>query len=256
MQRNVKALIGDNLQATDGEIGRIEDFYFDDHTWTIRYLVVNTHEWLSGRKVLISPHVIFKHSWVSGIFPVGLTREQVRNSPDIDTDKPVDRQQEETLAAYYSWEPYWGTGFYPGPVWGVIPSTPGLDPTEIIDTTTEQELETPTGDSHLRSCKEVTGYHIHAADGDIGHVDDFIIDDQTWQISFLLVDTHNWIGGKKVLVAVKHIRDVEWADSKVTVDLTVEDIRNGSPVDEWNFIIPEGDRSESMKHEFQVNTPK
>lgn len=133
MERNVNNLIGNNLDATDGEIGTVKDFYFDDQTWTIRYLVVNTGSWLSGRKVLISPNALLKHSWESGIFPVGLSREQVRNSPDIDTEKPISRQYEQELADYYPWEPYWGTGFYPGPVWGVIPSTPLIDPTTIID---------------------------------------------------------------------------------------------------------------------------
>ena len=252
MQRNVNNLIGNNLDATDGEIGRVEDFYFDDQSWTIRYLVVKTGTWLSGRKVLISPHVIPQHSWESGIFPVRLTKEQVRNSPDIDTEKPVSRQQEEQLASHYSWDPYWGTGFYPGAAWGVIPPTPSLDPAEIIDPTALKELEKSTEDPHLRSCREVIGYHIHATTGDFGRVNDFIVDDQTWQLSYLIVETHTWLGGKNVLVAVRHIKDVQWADSKVVVDLTTDAIKNSSPVDKWDFIIPEGDRAESLRHEFHV----
>ncbi len=247
MQRNVNNLIGNNLDATDGEIGKIEDFYFDDQSWTIRYLIVKTGNWLSGRKVLISPDSLLKHSWESGIFPVRLTREQVRHSPDIDTEKPVSRQHEEELAGYYSWDPYWGTGFYPGPIWGVIPPTPVIEPDMIKDL--EMTLK-PTGDSHLRSCREVTGYHIHAIDGDIGHVNDFIMDDQTWQISYLVVDTHNWIGGKKVLVAVRHIKEVQWENSKVVVDISVDDIKHSEGIDKWDYIIPEGDKAESQQHTF------
>jgi uncharacterized protein YrrD len=239
MERNVNNLIGNNLDATDGEIGTVEDFYFDDQTWTIRYLVVNTGSWLSGRKVLISPDALLKHSWESGIFPVGLSREQVRNSPNIDTEKPISRQHEQELADYYPWEPYWGTGFYPGPVWGVLPTTPLIDPTTIIDpvaTKEREEVQRSKEDTHLRSCREVTGYHIHAIDGDIGHVNDFILDDQTWQIAYLLVDTHNWIGGKKVLVAVRLVKEVQWANSKVVVEITVDAIKNTPAVDKWNSI--------------------
>ena len=223
MQRNLNHLIGWNLAATDGEIGTVEDFYFDDETWTVRYLIVKTGNWLSGREVLISPAALLKHSWEPGIFPVGITRDQVRNSPDIDTDKPVSRQQEAELAKYYPWTNYWGTGFYQGGVWGVIPATPVIDPGTIREV---DRTKISHEDVHLRSSRQVKGYHIYASDGDIGHVADFILDDQTWQISYLLVDTHHWIGGRKVLVEVRHISEVQWNTSKVVVDLTVDAIKN------------------------------
>jgi len=245
MQRNLSHLIGWNLDATDGEIGKVEDFYFDDETWTIRYLIVNTGNWLSGRKVLISPAALLLHSWESDLFPVKLTKEQVRHSPDIDTDKPVSRQHEAELAKYYPWTDYWGTGFYPGPVWGVIPSTPVFDPRTIRE---EDRTKLSHEDLHLRSSHQVKGYHIHASDGDIGHIDDFILDDQTWQISYLLVNTHNWIGAKKVLVAVRHIKEVQWKDSKVVVDITVDEIKNSSAIDKWDYIIPEGDKAQYEDH--------
>lgn len=240
MNQNVNNLIGHNLDATDGEIGKVDDFYFDDETWTIRYLVVKTGGWLSGRKVLISPHVLLQHSWESGIFPVNLSREQVRNSPHIDTDKPVSRQQEELLANYYPWQPYWGTGFYQGGVWGIIPPTPMIDRSTIRD---RETITTPKGDVHLRSCHAVTGYQIHATDGDIGHVNDFIVDDQTWQITDLVVDTHHWMGGKKVLVAIRHIQEVQWENSKVVADMTVETIKNSPAIDKRDYIIPEGEKA-------------
>jgi uncharacterized protein YrrD len=204
MERNVNNLIGYNLEAADGGIGEVADFYFDDDTWTIRYLVVATGGWLSGRKVLISPHALVQHSWASGVFRANLNREQVRNSPAIDTDKPVSRQQEEELVNYHTWQPYWGTGFYRGGVWGII----------------REEKTSETGDQHLRSCKEVIGYQIRTTEGDMGHVNDFIMDDQTWKIFYLVVDTHNRIGGKKVLSAVPHIREVQWENSKIVMDMT------------------------------------
>jgi uncharacterized protein YrrD len=247
MQRTIKNLIGNNLDATDGEIGKVEDFYFDDQTWTIRYLIVKTGTWLSGREVLISPHALLKHSWESGIFPVNLTREQVRNSPAIDTHKPVSRQHEEQLVDYYAWQPYWNTAFIPGHVWGVIPSSPVIDPDLIRAPETTKK---PTEDPHLRSCHKITGYHLHAIDGHIGHVNDFIVDDQTWQISYLVVHTHHWIGGKNVLVAVRHITAVHWENAKILVDTTVKSIKNSTPVDKWDYIIPEGDKAESQQHVF------
>jgi sporulation protein YlmC with PRC-barrel domain len=173
MQRTIDHLIGNNLNATDGEIGKVEDFYFDDETWTIRYLVVKTGIWLSGRKVLISPDVLLQFSWESGIFPVRLTMQQVRNSPDIDTEKPVFRQEEENLANYYPWQPYWRTGFYPGGLWGITQSTPILNPETIGE---PERIMRSKEELHLRSCQKVTGYHIHAADGDIGHLNDLVLD--------------------------------------------------------------------------------
>jgi uncharacterized protein YrrD len=247
MQRILSNLIGNNLDATDGEIGKVEDFYFDDQTWTIRYLIIKTGSWLSGREVLIAPQALLKHSWESGIFPVNLTVEQVRKSPDIDTKKPVSRQHEEQLTDYYPWQPYWGTAFVPGQVWGVIPSTPVIDPNMLRDA---EKIDKNAGDPHLRSCHRVTGYHIRATDGDIGHINDYILDDQTWQISYLVVDTHNWLGGKKVLVAVRHIKEVQWENTKVTVDLSIEEIKHSASVDEWDYIIPEGDKAELQHHSF------
>ena len=250
MQRISSNLIGNNLDATDGEIGKVEDFYFDDQTWTIRYLIIKTGSWFSEREVLISPQALPKHSWESGIFLVNLSRGQVRNSPAIDTHRPVSRQHEEQLADYYAWQPYWGSAFVPGRLWGVIPSTPVINPGMLREPET---IKTDLDDAHLRSCDKIKGYHIHATDGDIGHVNDFIIDDQTWQISYLVVDTQNWIGGKKVLVAVRHIGEVQWENSKVAVDLTIDAVKDSIAVDKWDYIIPEGDKIESQEHRFHLH---
>lgn len=238
MQRSLNNLIGWNLDATDGRIGTVVDFYFDDETWTIRHLIVKTGTWLSGRTVLISPRVLLKRAWETGLFPVSITRAQVSNSPDIDTDKPVSRQQEAELAKQFPWTDYWVTGFHPGGVWGVIPST------RVIGRGTIREVEKariPGEDVHLRSAMQVKGYRIHASDGDIGHVADFILDDQTWQVSYLLVDTHDWIGGKKVLVAVRHVSEVQWENCKVVTDITVDAIIGSTAIDKWAYVSPGGE---------------
>jgi sporulation protein YlmC with PRC-barrel domain len=244
MLRNINDLLGFRIAAEDGDIGKVKDFYFDDETWTVRYLIVKTGNWLS-REVLISPSVVTDRFWEPASFSVGLTRQQVRDSPDIDTEKPVSRQQEAELAKYYPWQSYWGTGFYPGGVWGVVEPTPVVDPRTIREVDREKISH---GDLHLRSVKTVVGYHIHATEGDVGHVNNFIIDDQTWQIAYLVVDTHNWIGGKKVLVAVKHVKQVEWENSKVVIDLTVDTIKASEPVDKWKYSVPEYDQADYKKH--------
>lgn len=243
MQQSLDHLINWGLAATDGEIGKVEDFYFDDQTWTIRYLIVRTGGWLEGRQVLLSPAVVLRQPWESGLFPVSVTRDQVRNSPDVDTDKPVSRQHELELATYYSWQDNWASGLYSGGLWGVIPSTPVFAPSPL-----KQAAETSHEDVHLRSARKVKGYHIHASDGDIGHVADFIIDDQTWRISHLLADTHNWIGGKKVLVEVRHIKEVQWDDSKVVADISTNAIKNSSAINKWDYIVPGGEKPESETH--------
>lgn len=233
MQININSLIDDNLDATDGEIGKITSFYFDDDTWTIRYMVVKTGSWLSGRKVLISPDAILKDSWEGQTVPVNLTKEKVSSSPDIDTDKPVSRQQEQELFNHYPWKNYWGGGFYAGGIWGIMSPASSIDNTIIKepDTTVEQ----PEGDQHLRSTAIVGGYNIHATDGDIGHIKDFIVDDQTWKLSFLVVDTHNWFGGKKVLIPVSDIKEVQWDNSKVIVNITMDTVKNSKLFNESEF---------------------
>jgi uncharacterized protein YrrD len=241
MQQGLTHLINWNLEAKDGEIGKVEDFYFDDQTWAVRYLVVRTGGWLSGRKVLISPTVVIGNSWDLRLFPVSITKEQVRDSPDINTDKPVSRQHEAELAVYYSWQSTWGPGFYPGAAWGVIPSTPVLDPNALYQA---DGTNSAGEDFHLRSVRQVVGYHVHANDGDIGHISDFVFDDQSWQISHLLMDTHNWVGGEKVILEVRHIREIQWQNSKVVVDLSVEAIKNSFSLNKLSHIFAKAENAE------------
>lgn len=228
MQRNVKSLIGFTMGATDGEIGKVDEFYFDDKTWTIRYLVVKTGGWLSERKVLISPAALKEPDWENETFPVNLTKEQVKHSPDIDTEKPVSRQQELALYNYYEW-PYGdpvGAGFYGG--MGMLGMVETRVPFE--EHIAARKNEGHPGDPHLRSTSEVTGYKIHATDGEIGDVEDFILDD-TWKIRYLIVDTGNWFPGKKVLMSPEWIQDVKWATSSVYVDVPVAAVKNSPEYD-------------------------
>ena len=241
MLRSTQDLVNDPVSATDGEIGHVKDFYFDDDRWAVRYVVVEAGSWLSSRKVLISPVSVLHPAWSGSTLPVSLTREQVRNSPDIDTDQPVSRQNEQQVLGYYGYPVYWGgggmwgEGLYPYAMAPGVAIGGGLDRVER-----DREMEAylrderarhRNDDPHLRSCKAVTGYHIEATDGEIGHVSGFLIDDETWAIRYLIADTSNWWVGHKVLVAPPWIKGVHWSDEKVSVDLSRDSIRRAPPYD-------------------------
>ena len=219
MLRTASHLKGTSIAATDGEIGSVQDLYFDDHSWTIRYLVVDTGTWLPGRQVLISPRSIMTVTDEAKI-PVSLTKSQVENSPSTDVDKPVERQYEEEYSQYYGYPYYW-TGPYR---WGATPY-----PGEGVLAIPEAAAAMPPrggGDPSLRSTRNVTGYYIEATDGDIGHVDDFIVDTTAWAIRYMLIDTRNWWPGKKVLVSPEWINRVSWPDSRVYVDMSKQAIKS------------------------------
>ena len=215
MQRSVKDLVGYTISAKDGEIGKVDEFFFDDLTWTIRYLVVMTGPWLFERRVLIPHAALGRTDWETRTFEVNLTMEQVKNSPDIETEKTVSRQHEIELFTHYALPIYWEDGFFSGPI-GMVPFDPTIDPTVVKS----------KDDPHLRSTKKVMGYHIHASDGEIGHVEDYIVDDKKWDIYFLIVDTHNWLPGKKVLISPRWIHRIDWDGALVHVNLSRESIKN------------------------------
>lgn len=235
MQRNLKNLTGFGIGATDGEIGKVESFYFDDKSWSVRYLAVKTGSWLFGRTVLISPMALQNTDWEGSDFPVNLTKEQVQQSPDIDTQKPVSRQHEMDLSRHYSWQPYWGSGFYAGGLWGVMPPAPLFDERIMKDVYSTEEVQQKNGDLHLRSTGQVTGYHIQATDGEAGHVIDFIIDDKTWQIAYVVIDTLNWIEGKKLMIPVKNIKEINWAASKIILDISIAGVKSCAAFDKSNY---------------------
>lgn len=227
---NVKNLKGYKLKGIDQEVGSIKEFYFDDKFWTIRYLVANTGSWLSKRPVLISPYFLENLNPDNGVLIVNLTRKQIEDSPSPDSDKPVSRQFEERYYDYYGVPAYWG-----GPsMWGPVPNL-------VRDR--EQWKSMKTGgrswDPSLRSTKDVSGHVIHATDGDIGKVDDFIIDDETWTIRYFVVDTKKWIPGRKVLVSPQWITNISWEDSRVFTDLSRDVIRNAPEYDPDEFLTRE-----------------
>ncbi|HBC85864.1 MAG TPA: hypothetical protein DCZ94_02810 [Lentisphaeria bacterium] len=227
MQQIAGSMIGFTVNGVDGELGKLKDFYFDDLTWTFRYMVVETGEWLSGREVLIAHSSISKSDWAAHVFHVNLNREQVRNSPSVDTGKAVPRKFETVLQAYYSWNTYWGGGFY------VLPGS-GMDmfyPPEGKKKKEDPQFTTRKIEHNLRSTSEIIGYHIHAKDGDIGHVEDFIVNKKTWDIRYLIVDLQNWLPGRRVLVSPCWINRVSWDEEKVFVDISRNAVRKSPAYD-------------------------
>ena len=211
------------IHATDGELGSVHQLYFDDETWAIRYLIVDTGGWLGGRRVLISPFSVIRTDWDAKRLDVALTRKQVENSPDIDTHRPVSRQHEAEYLGYYGFPYYWGGPF----LWGTAYYPTGVAVSESPSAEALVErIGRESSDSHLRSTEDVTGYHIEAANGEIGHVDGFVIDDEAWAIRYIEVATRNWLPGKKVLVAPAWIKRVSWTNSKVYVGLSCEAIQD------------------------------
>jgi len=250
MLRSIESLYGWTLTALDGEIGTVVQAYFDDEAWGVRYLVVNTGSWMEKRQVMISPYSIKRLDFGSGTAHVNLTRQQVRDSPDIDTDKPVSRQHEARYIGYYGHPRYWGGAY----LWGVG-AYPAFATIEAAQRNASEafagndaQADNHTDDVHLRSTKEVRGYHIDAADGSIGHVSGFLFDDVSWAIRYLTVDTRNWWpGGKEVLVATRWIDLVEWGGSIVYTRLTRDAIKN-SP--EYDGALPPSRHYEETLHKY------
>ena len=222
MLRSLKELEEYRVAATDGDVGRVVNFLFDDQRWAIRHLVVATGGFFSERKVLISPISFREVDWATHLFHLALTRDSIRNSPLIDADRPVSRQREQEYYQYYRYPHYWG---YMG-VWGT-----GYYPSVLASAQSDarpEHADRDSGDVHLRSVKDVCGYHVQGSDDAVGFVDDFLFDDETWEVRYLVVDTSHWWWGHRVLVAPRWASDVSWAQRKVFLNLSREAIK-GSP---------------------------
>ena len=236
MLRSVKEIKGYMLRAKDGDIGRCKDFLFDDQIWVDRYMVADTGKWLPDKKVLISPISLGEPDYASRIFPVRLSKNQIEHAPALDTDAPVSRQYETKYHEYFGWPYYWrgvetwGPYTYPVHLYAYKPK-------DVVN------VESENGDPHLRSAKEVMGYRIQARNGEIGHVEDFIVDDRPWNIRYMIVDTRKWLpGSQKVLISTDWINSIDWLERQVAVDLNVEEIKES----------PEYDPSAPVNREYEV----
>jgi hypothetical protein len=200
MLRSLRTLERYRVSATDGDLGRIRDFLVDDEAWKIRHLVVDTGGFIGGRRVLISPASFRQVDWASRRVHLSLTALQLMNSPSVDADKPVSRQHELELYSYYDHGSYWAHN-QPGDV----------------------------DDIHLRSVNAIRNYHVHGTDAAIGHVDDFVLDEASWALRYIVVDTSNWWLGKRVLVRPQWATRVSWAEGNVYMSVTRDAIK-ASPI--------------------------
>jgi hypothetical protein len=221
------------IRAQDDDAGKIDDVYFDDHKWVIRYFVVNTGSWLLGRRVLIAPAAVERPDWEQHVLRVNLTKEQVDNSPDINLTQPVSRQQLVDLHQYYGWPTFWDMDPMMGGAYPIdwtrpqplavneeAPAEPGRTKTNETSPTQKQK------DPHLRSAHEVKNYHIQAEDGEFGYVEDFFVSDDEWIVRYLLIDSHRWLPGRMFLIAPDWIDSINWSESEVKVTLPRQRIQD------------------------------
>lgn len=250
MLRDMKKMQGFTIQATDGEIGKVHDFYFEDQTGMVRYLVVDTGGWLSEQLVLIAPEAIGQPDRTQKKLPVNLTKVQIENSPTIGIDQPVSRQMETHLRDYYGWDPYWQMTLANNPWQSMGAPAPDREGQLGQQALSQEGVAVPTleaQDSHLRSSEEVIGYHIQAEDGEIGHVETFLVDEEDWRIRYLVVDTRNWLPGNKVLVAPEWMDHIDWAERKVHVNLTRQQIKSSPTYEDTKPVSREYEK-EIYKH--------
>jgi hypothetical protein len=245
------ALKGYAIEASDGRIGTVKTLLFDDTTWKIRWLVIDTGYWLPGRLVLVHPSAIGAPDHEQRHLPVGLSKAKVETSPDIEQDRPVTMQMQSDLHSYYGWDPYWGPNFY-GPVgFGIAPGATfdrgGTYPGEEAMREAVQ-MNCDDGDPHLRDMTALRGYHIHATDGTIGHVENFLLDDADWVIRYLIVDTRNWWPGAHVLIAPYAVKDIDWSDREVRLNVRRDQVKS-SP--KWDPVeIVEGDYERRLHNHY------
>ena len=233
MLRSCNQLLGYAIHASDGEIGSLHDLYFDDQSTAIRYLVVDTGNWLPGRRVLLAPAAIGGVDADREEIITGLTRQQVEDSPGTEADQPVSRQHEMALHTHYGWEPYWAMAPLAGtlaPYWGApIRPAPSGSEQRVAEEMAARERE--QADPHLRSASEVEGYHVAATDGEIGHVEDLLIDDRDWTVNLIGIDTRNWLPGRKVVISPGWLRGIDWPNRQIEVDLTRDQIKESPAYD-------------------------
>ncbi len=249
MLRRAKDLFGYTIKASDDDnMGTVHDFYFDAEDWEVRYLVIDIGSWFFGRRVLIAPDAVQKPDWEAKVWPVNLTKAQVKDSPDVDFAKPISREYEADLHQHYNWPTYWGGIGQPyiagsGIASGMMPvaerSTTPL-PDEVVESLQQAD------ESHVQSIREASNSSLKATDGAIGHVTDFFIDDENWTIRYLLIDTGTWLPDKQVLIAPAWVDIADWDHASIHVTVSRDQVKQ-SP--EYDSTVPLGRSYEGELHE-------
>lgn len=237
---SLKDLKGYSIQAKDGEIGKVNDFYFDDQAWTVRYLVDKAGFWLFGRQVLISPASVREINSDQMIFAVALTRDQVEKSPKLDKGKLLTKDAEQSLINYYQWPTYLGGSDSLTEAGYTQPHAP-----YPLSLRNKREIaqDADKTEPGLQSSENVLGYHISTNNGDLGFVDDFIVSSTTWEIRYLVIDAKKGLNGKKILIAPEWIDWISWKQRRVSVSMDKEKIQ-GCP--NFDLSMPIGREYEEL----------
>jgi sporulation protein YlmC with PRC-barrel domain len=241
------AIKGYSVEAQDGALGTVKDLLFDDRTWQIKWLVVQTGSWLFDREVLLHPSAIEGFDNIRQTLHFSLTKQQVQDSPQLSTDEPVSQQHESNTLGYYGWDPFWGSDMYGTMLAGGMVGPPRYFGSKERYNDLGLDYAHDGADPHLRSIHEVTGYHVHATDGDMGHVANLLIDNVQWGVRYLIVDTSNWWMGKQVLMSPYSVDSVAWPDHTIYLDVRQAKVR-ASP--EWDpaTVIVENYQHDLHKH--------
>lgn len=255
MLHSAKDMKGFKVLSSDGEAGTVKDFYFDNDNWAIRYFVVDTGGWLSGRLVLLSPLSVAGVDWPAEALQVNVSKKQIEDGPGIDTEKPVSRQHETEFFDYYGYPYYWagpylwGTSALPATAGGAMmtPATPAMEGAPRAEAARDEQT-----DESLRSYAEVKGYDIEATDDSVGHVEDFLIDDRDWSIKLMVVDTRDWLPGKDVLISPRRIKSISWLDKVVNVNATRQEVENSQEFDS-SLLKDESRIEELYRHPSRTN---
>ncbi|MFA5417955.1 MAG: PRC-barrel domain-containing protein [Bacteroidales bacterium] len=227
MKRSLRDIIGYTISTKDESSGRATDFLFDEKQWVIRYLEADFGNLFTTNKVLIPRLFLKEPIWEKGRFPVDLLDDEIKRCPKLEDHQTVSRKYEEELFEHYQINPYWVA--YIGAHGTYFPPRPIRIPSKVVD---EEKI-----DSILRSFEEIEGYHIHALDGRIGHIQDLIIDDADWQVVYAVVDTSNWLPwSKKVLVSVDRMDKISYVNREVHIKMRTAMIKN-APVYDPSVII-------------------
>lgn len=238
MLYRLKDLDGFIVNASDGEVGELVEFYLNDQDWKIRYLVVKTKIDGEEKLALISPIAVQQLNIEDKSILLDVTTAQVAQSPLINEETPVTREHEIMLHNYFEWPFYWDEEGIPSGLAGDLTAVPLIEMSMDVQEKVAAEEE---GRPHLRTIREIRGYEIKARDGVIGQMDDFIIDDASWNVMYMIVDTGNWLSGRKVLVSPQWIERISLAENSVSVELSIDTIQNS----------PEYDESVPINNEFE-----
>jgi hypothetical protein len=229
MLQSAKELHGYTIHARDGDLGKVRTLYFDDDLGCIHYLVADTGGWFSGKHVLLPAEVLGQPDRGNQRLVVDLTQEEVRQSPEVPKHASTSAYDATTMSTRAGRTIYWSTDPF---VLQSVAARPASAPIPAAPPETPPRPATMQGrGAPLRSTRDVLGYYIQAQDGQIGHVEDFLIDPEPWHIRYLVIDTRNWLPGRKVLVSLQWVHQVSWDDMQVSVELTRDRIKNSPEYD-------------------------